>query len=120
MQIDHTKITDSSGDFVNIIEYIDFTTNCGICGVEFLLTSAAQKYILEVRRVPVKLLRKGAAFCDECTSRRSKINSLKRAEKWRTLPHGKEELHRLLQEELALELRESHHKPDREYPWPYG
>ena len=97
---------------------IEFDTFCGICDSPMLLSTQEQKYILEVKRVPVKMLLCGAAYCPECRQRRSRINYLRRKQQWRQVVNGEEELRRLRQEEKELQQRSRRRYAD--VNWPYS
>lgn len=75
--IDHARIMDGFGELARFSHYIPFRTGCGVCGARILVTVAAQKYLLEVKGVPVKVLRSGrGAYCTACISRRVRMKAL--------------------------------------------
>lgn len=100
--IEHGKLIDSVGLLRGFRLYRPIKTFCGICDAPFTLSPAVQKYILEVNRVPVKMLQRGAIYCVACRRRRSRIKWRKRGDRWRTEPKRKEELDRLVAEEEEL------------------
>jgi hypothetical protein len=114
----HDKLIDGLVNWRSITAYLPFDTFCGVCDKPFSLSPRTQKYMLEVKSIPVKMLRRGAVYCVKCRRRRSRINWLKSADKWRTEPHGKEELNDLLEEERNLKSRSRHRY--KIATWPYG
>jgi len=99
--IDHDRVMDGHGQLLGYTSYVAFETYCGICDAPFLLTAADQKRLLEKRGVPVKMLRRGAAFCAACAKRRGRINYLKRGQRFLEVEGGREELAQLEAEERA-------------------
>ncbi len=75
--IDHGKVMDGHGRLAGRSSYVSFVTPCVVCGTPFAFTGTAQKYVLEVKGVPVKALR-GSAFCARCMKRRGRIHALGR------------------------------------------
>jgi hypothetical protein len=78
VQINHARVKGGprkldSGGF-----YVTVRFPCGVCGEEFLLTPAAQKYILEERGVPRTHLGQ-AAFCATCLPLCGERNRIRRA-----------------------------------------
>ena len=116
--IDHKKVTDGFSQLRGREVYVPLSTFCGVCDDPIELTPREQKYLLEVKGVPVKMLQRGAAFCQRCAKRRARINYLAREERWRQEPDGKAELEQLRMEERAnmLHSRERF----RGAKWPYG
>jgi hypothetical protein len=100
--IDHTKLIDGFEELTKHRYYLPFQTFCGICDRLFELSPRVQKYMLEVRGIPVKMLQRGAVYCVKCRRRRSRINYLKSGDKWRAAPGGKEEMNDLIREERNL------------------
>jgi hypothetical protein len=93
--INHHKLIDGFGELNGSRVYVPFATFCAICDAPFVLHPRIQKYMLEVRQIPVKMLRRGAVFCLECRRRRSRINWLHRHDRWRSITGGGEERDRL-------------------------
>ncbi len=102
LPIDHTKIMDGFGQLSRSKYYQAFYTNCGICNEKTFVTAKTQKYILEVKIIPVKMLQRGAVFCKSCTKRRGRINYLKKGNKFLKVENGRVELTRLRDEEQKL------------------
>ncbi|MBK7908303.1 MAG: hypothetical protein IPJ78_17320 [Gemmatimonadetes bacterium] len=115
--IDHAKITDGFGQLVGFVAYLAFESFCGICDDPIEVSAAEQKFLLEVKQVPVKMLLRGATFCARCRTRRAKINQLAQGERWRTIEGAGEELERLRAEESALMLESRNRSPGTK--WPY-
>ena len=115
--IDHTKVTDGFGQLRGHGVYVPFATYCGICDDPVVLSPREQKYLLEVKGVPVKFLQRGAAYCQRCAKRRARINFLARGDRWRQEPDGAAELEGLRLEESTQQLhsRERYRKAE----WPY-
>ena len=97
--INHHKLIDGFGELDGAHTYVPFETFCGICDAPFVLHPRIQKYMLEVRQIPVKMLQRGAVFCLSCRRRRSRLNWLHRHDRWREAPGGAEERDRLRSEE---------------------
>lgn len=76
--IDQSRVIDGFGEVSGQTEYADEQVHCGLCGKKFVFTAAAKKYVFEVRRVPVKMRHRGAAYCDVCRDRRAAFNRLLR------------------------------------------
>lgn len=115
--IEHAKLVDGFGQLTLSPVYVPFETFCGICDAPFVLAPRVQKYMLEVRQIPVKMLARGAVFCVECRRRRSRINWLHSHDRWRSVPNGAEELQRLRSEE-----HDAHSRSKLRYQtaiWPY-
>lgn len=116
--IDHARIVDSQAQLVGFPNYVPFDTYCGICDSKCHVTPRTQKYILEVRRVPVSALRQGAVFCESCRARRARIQALRRNDRWRTVEDGASELSRLEAEEAVA--RQNSKAQYTVGNWPYG
>ncbi len=116
--IDHLRVTDGFGQLDGHLYYRPLRTYCGICDTPFTLMPRVQKYMLEVKGIPVKMLKSGAVYCVECRRRRSRINWLKSGDRWRSEPYGQEALRHLQDEEQKLEARSQHRYKDA--PWPYS
>jgi hypothetical protein len=63
LPIDHTKIMDGFSQLRAFTIYEPLNTFCGICDDPIILSPQEQKYLLEVKGVPVKFLQRGAAYC---------------------------------------------------------
>jgi hypothetical protein len=74
--------------------------------------------MLEVNRVPVKMLQRGAVFCEPCRVRRSRIKALRKEHPQRQGQSGVEELDRLEAEEADAQ-RGAGRKYEKA-SWPYG
>ena len=105
LSIDHSKIIDGFAELTNHVNYLPFDTYCGICDAECHVSPAAQKYILESNRVPVKMLQRGDVYCENCRARRAEINSLRRRDRHRDVEGGRELLDRLTNEENTLKAK---------------
>lgn len=115
--IDHAKLIDGFGELTSSPVYVPLETFCGICDAPFVLAPRVQKYMLEVRQIPVKMLQRGAVFCVACRRRRSRINWLHSHDRFRTVDGGAEELARLRSDENQAQLYSK-----RRYQtalWPY-
>lgn len=77
VEIEHEKVIDGFGHLVGHKYYRAFPSTCSICGRSLVLSASDQKYLLEVKGVPVKLMQY-AAFCMQCRSHRARIKFLKR------------------------------------------
>lgn len=98
----HAQLIDGFGELKSHSRYLAFETFCAICDEPFTLHPGAQKYLLEVKQIPVKMLRRGAVFCVRCRKRRTRINWLHHHDRWRTVLNGAEERARLREEERQL------------------
>lgn len=116
--IDHAKITDGFDELTTHRIYRPLATFCGVCDLPIVVSPREQKYLLEVKGVPVKRLRLGAAFCQPCAARRSRVNYLARSERWRQEPNGGSELAALRSEEREAQARS--HQRFRQAEWPYA
>jgi hypothetical protein len=116
--IDHAKVTDGFGELTTHRAYRALTTFCGICDERIVVSPREQKYLLEVKGVPVKRLRAGAAFCQRCAARRSRINYLASGERWRHEPNGAAELASLRSEEREAEAKSRQQFRQAEWPYP--
>ncbi len=76
--IDHSLIVDGFGEMDGRTIYEAYVTNCGRCGREFTFTPEAQKYVHEVRGVPIKMGRRGAAYCPNCANETAADNKARR------------------------------------------
>lgn len=103
--IDHSAIMDGLSELTAYKNYKPFDTFCGICGAACHVTSREQKYILEVKGVPAKMLRRGAVFCDMCLERRVKIKGLRKHHHDKGDSAGKVLLKKLIAEEDALKMQ---------------
>jgi hypothetical protein len=115
--ISHHKLIDGFGELSSSSVYGPYETFCGICDARCVLQPRIQKYMLEIQRVPVKMLRRGAVFCLHCRKRRSRLNWLHHHDRWRNVPNGAEERDRLRAEErdaMALSKRRYENAT-----WPY-
>jgi hypothetical protein len=72
--IDHSKIIDGFDEMRGKTHCENFEATCGRCGTEFVFTAADQKYVHEVRGVPIKHARRGAAFCKACATQQGEAN----------------------------------------------
>jgi len=106
--IEHGKVIDGFAELEKHSHYIAFDTFCGICDAPVSVSPELQKYLLEAKAIPVKMLRRGAVYCDKCRQRRSRINLLRSGDKWRMVQNGKDELEDLLAEERNLKSRSNH------------
>jgi hypothetical protein len=115
--ISHHKLIDGFGELAASSVYLPFETFCGICDAPFVVHPRIQKYMLEVRQIPVKMLRRGAVFCLACRRRRSRLNWLRHHDRWRSTPGGADERDRLRSEENSA-LAQSRRLYETA-PWPY-
>lgn len=67
--INRNRINDSWGELIGKMYYRDYVTLCAKCGNEFLFTGGAQKYVLEIRRVPVSKIEQNT-LCKKCHLKR--------------------------------------------------
>lgn len=116
--IDHGRVADGFNQLRGHSVYVEFPTFCGVCDEAITLTAKEQKYLLELKGVPVKMLLRGAAFCPTCIARRRRINFLAKGDRWRDEPNGQEQLASLRMEEQTLTLTGRHRSPGT--AWPYG
>ena len=79
--IDHGRIIDGFGEMIGYTHYEDRVLPCGGCGVLFTFTARDQKYVHEIRGVPIKFADRGAAYCSECVRARAAQNRARRAER---------------------------------------
>jgi hypothetical protein len=117
--ITHSRLIDGFGELSAARYYVPYETSCGICDAPFTVHPRIQKYILEIRQVPVKVFRDGGVFCVPCRKRRSRITWLHRHDRWRTVPDGAAERERLRQEEYELKRRSHIGRRDALWPYPY-
>ncbi|MDF1699242.1 MAG: hypothetical protein P1U56_25530 [Saprospiraceae bacterium] len=115
--IEHDKIIDGFAELYHHKKYIEFHSNCGICSTKICVTPRTQKYVLEVKGVPVKMMKRGALFCENCRKRRARINYLKKGNKFIEVENGKAELKSLRDEEYNLKWSSGGN--DKTYDWPY-
>src|SRR5690349_7832468 len=115
--IDHPKVTDGFNELAAHRVYRPLETFCGVCDVPTVVSPQEQKYLLEAKGVPVKGLRAGAAFCQSCAARRSRINYLARGEQWRQEPNGASELEKLRSAERDAQARSQ--RRFLQATWPY-
>jgi hypothetical protein len=87
--IDHSRLIDGFAELRGRTHYEDESLQCGDCGRAFVFTAAAQKYVFEVRGVPVKMRNRGAAFCDACRDVRARRN--RAARQLKKLEHAAQE-----------------------------
>lgn len=115
--ISHQSIVDGFGELAASRVYVPLETFCGVCDVPIVLLPEDQKHLLEVRRIPVKMLRRGAARCVPCRQRRSRLDWLRQHDRWRSVPGGAEE-----RDLLDSQESEARAKSKRRYElatWPY-
>ncbi len=74
--IDHTQVVDGFGELSSRTHYAPYKTRCGRCGASFCFTAAAQKYVYEVRQVPLK---SNAKYCSRCVGVAASRNRKHRA-----------------------------------------
>ena len=115
--INHANIIDGFSELHGIKHYISFSSYCGICDSEIFVSSMIQKFILEKNKVPVKFLKRGAVYCEECKDRRARINFLSKGDKWQVTENGKAELIELqnIENNLKSHSKGLYEKAD----WPY-
>ena len=116
--IDHARLSDGFGELTRHRTYRPLATFCGVCDAPIVVSPREQKYLLEVKGVPVKRLRAGAAFCQPCAARRSRINHLARREQWKQEPGGASELATLRADERRAESQSRRRFQQAE--WPYS
>ena len=115
LPIDHSAVIDGFGQLVNHVNYLPFETFCGLCDAPCHVTSRTQKHILETNRVPVKMLQRGAIYCERCRVRRTRINELRKADNYTRVVGGKEELDELIAEEKRMQSKNRYLDGE----WPY-
>lgn len=74
--IDHSKIIDGFGELQGRSWYEPFETRCAGCRKPIVFEGADQKYVHEVRGVPIKMARR-VARCGECARARGRVNRAK-------------------------------------------
>jgi hypothetical protein len=57
--IEHDKLIDGFAELTKHRHYLSFETFCGICDTPVTVSPKTQKYMLEVKAIPVKMLRRG-------------------------------------------------------------
>lgn len=100
--IDHDVIIDPWGELRQHEHYVPYHGFCGICDTAFVVTPRIQKFLLEIKRIPVKMLTEGAAYCGSCARRRGRMKSLARAMSQRGEKGLHEQWYALRDEERAL------------------
>jgi hypothetical protein len=113
----HDKVIDGFNELTTHENYLSFASNCGICDAPIVVSGKAQKYLLEVRGIPAKMLMRGVVFCGVCRKRRARINWLKSGDRWRTEPNGEAQLAQLRSDEE--QSRRSSHRLYEGAIWPY-
>lgn len=115
--IDHSVIIDGFAELAQHNQYLPFDTPCGICGLACHVSSRQQKYILEVNRVPVKMLVRGAVFCEGCLERRVALKELRKGRH----DHDKATAKALIEKYLAEEekLKRQARPLSASTNWPY-
>lgn len=103
LPINHQKIIDGFNQLAEHINYLPFESFCGICDDDIFVTAKKQQYILEEKRVPVKMLMRGAILCKKCAKRRAKMHFLRKGNHWTEIENGKELLQELEDEERLLQ-----------------
>ena len=119
MRIIHSKIMDGFGELARHKFYKSFRSHCGICDREIQVTPSVQKWLLEKKGLPVKMLRRGAVFCEACTRRRARIKYLRKNDNGKGIENGDgvQELEELSWQEACLEA-ESESLYENAH-WPY-
>lgn len=113
IKIDHDKLIDGFGQLARFVRYRTFETSCSVCDASVVLSPLDQKHLLEERKIPVKMLMRGAVRCPACRARRERIKALLRVGG----RSGHAEARSLTEEENALSAASSHKY--RHAPWPY-
>jgi hypothetical protein len=108
LPIAHSKLIDGFAQLKEYTHYLPFASFCGLCDVEIWVSAAVQQHLLETKRVPVKMLMRGAVFCEGCTQRRARINFLRKNDHYHTIENGLAELNRLLHEEREKSSSSAH------------
>ena len=117
LRIDHSKLIDGFGNLEKHYRYISFETSCGICREKLIATPEMQKYLLEVKSVPVKTLHRGSVpFCEKCRDIRSRINQLNKNGGYRKESKEHKELEAL---KACEEKRRKRHSHSEIANWPY-
>lgn len=101
--INHNEIIDGFSELQDHKNYLSFNSYCGICDDKILVTPENQKYLLEEKKVPVKMLKRGALFCNSCSKRRARINYLRKGNQFLEEKNGRANLNELEKEENELE-----------------
>lgn len=117
IKIDHEKIIDGFAELDHHKKYIEFHIHCGVCSTKTYVSPEIQKYILEIKGVPVKMMKRGALFCETCRKRRARINYLKKGNKYLEVENGKTDLKKLQDEENKIRRNSS--RSIFTYDWPY-
>lgn len=76
--IDHARIIDGLRELEGETHYQPREVKCGDCGVMFTFSPSAQRYVHEVRGVPVKMAERGSVFCARCVPPRAEANRARR------------------------------------------
>lgn len=117
LPIKHTEIIDGFAELTNHKNYLPFSSFCGICDAKIDVTPADQKHVLEVKKVPVKMMKRGALLCEDCIKRRSRIKFLRKGNKFLEIENGKVDLSELEKEEN--ELKSNSKGRYNSIDWPY-
>ncbi len=114
--VNHDVIIDGFRELARFDHYLAFRVTCGACAAEVVVTPEMQQHLLEVARIPFKMLCRGAVRCPPCAERRRRFKWLKRHDRWRQVPGGQQELdHLAAAERAAFAVR-----PVQVSDWPYG
>ena len=105
LPIKHADIIDGFTELQDHINYLPFNSFCGICDGKIAVSPRDQKHVLEVKKVPVKMMRRGALLCENCIKRRGRINYLKKGNKFIEEENGKTDLSKLESQEKELKWK---------------
>lgn len=75
VRVDHGRIIDGFGELSEQATYEPYEVQCGLCDARFAFSPREQKYVHEVRRVPIKMARRGAAYCQRCVPKAAARNA---------------------------------------------
>lgn len=99
--IDHAVIIDGFRELDGFTHYLAFRVSCGACPTLVTVTPEMQQHLLEVARIPFKMLRRGAVRCPPCAARRRRLKWLRRHDRWREVAGGQQEVAELQAAERA-------------------
>jgi hypothetical protein len=111
IRIDHAKVIDGHRELIGN-HYIGFDSHCR-CDQPIHISADTQRYLLEEKQIPVKMLMRGAVLCEDCRRRRARMAVLRDL----STETAREELRKLEQEEDRIETT-SNRKYERA-SWPY-
>jgi hypothetical protein len=115
--IDHAAVVDGFRELDGFTHYLAFRVSCGACPTVVTVTPNMQQHLLEVARIPFKMLRRGAVRCAPCAATRRRYKWLKRHDRWREVSGGQQELAQLEAAERAARTHGGSEATVQD--WPY-